>query len=49
MWHGDDMSVDLPKSEVINSHAKRCAVILQAETKAGRPGRILGAATIDLH
>jgi len=49
MWHGDDMSVDLPKSEVTRSRTKRCAVILQAETDAGQPGRILGAATIDLH
>jgi len=48
MWDGDDMSVDLPKSEVIKSHTKRCAVLLQAETDSGLPGRILGAATIDL-
>lgn len=48
MWHGEEMSVDLPKSEMAKAHAKRCAVLLQAETEAGLPGRILGAATIDL-
>ena len=49
MWDGDQMSVDLPKSEVTKAKAKRCAVILQAENDAGQPGRILGAATINLH
>jgi hypothetical protein len=49
MWDGDAMSVDLPKSEVTKAKAKRCAVILQAENDAGQPGRILGAATINLH
>jgi hypothetical protein len=49
MWDGDDMSVDLPKSEITKARTKRCAVILQAETDSGQPGRILGAATIDLH
>jgi hypothetical protein len=49
MWSGEDMAVDLPKSEMTNAHAKRCAVILQTETSSGLPGRILGAATIDLN
>jgi hypothetical protein len=49
MWHGDKMSVDLPKSEMTKAHTKRCAVILQDETDSGLPGRILGAATLDLH
>jgi hypothetical protein len=49
MWDGDDMSVDLPKSEITKARTKRCAVILQAETDSGQPGRILGVATIDLH
>lgn len=48
MWHGDDMTVDLPKSEMTKTNAKRCAVILQAETDNGLPGRILGAATLNL-
>ncbi len=49
MWNGDEMSVDLPKSEMAKAKAKNCAVILQAETKSGLPGRILGAATLDLN
>lgn len=49
MWHGEEMVVDLPKSEMSKAHAKRCAVILQTEADSGEPGRIIGAATIDLH
>ena len=49
MWSGGEMSVDLPKSEMTKAHAKSCAVILQAETEAGLPGRILGAAMMDLN
>lgn len=49
MWHGEKMVVDLPKSELTKAKAKRCAVIMQTENAAGQPGRILGAATIDLH
>jgi len=49
MWDGGDMTVDLPKSEMAKAKAKRCAVLLQEETDSGLPGRILGAATIDIH
>ena len=42
------MSVDLPKSEIKQADVNRCAVLLQAETKDGLPGPILGAATIDM-
>jgi hypothetical protein len=48
MWKGDDMSVDLPKSEFKHAGADRCAVLLQAETEDGLPGPILGAATIEM-
>ncbi len=48
MWKGERMSVDLPKSEVKHADVNRCAVLLQAETKDGFPGPILGAATIDM-
>lgn len=48
MWGGGEMSVDLPKSEMSKAHAKHCAVILQTETSNGLPGRILGAAMMDL-
>ena len=48
MWKGEAMSVDLPKSEIKQADVNRCAVLLQAETKDGLPGPILGAATIDM-
>ena len=46
MWKGDDMSVDLPKSEMAKAKTKRCAVLLQAETDNGLPGAVLGAAML---
>ena len=48
MWKGEDMSVDLPKSEFKHADIDRCAVLLQTETKDGLPGPILGAATIEM-
>ncbi len=48
MWKGEAKSFDLPKSEVKRADVNRCAVLLQAETKDGLPGPILGAATIDM-
>ena len=48
MWKGEAMSVDLPKSEIRHADVNRCAVLLQAETKDGLPGPILGAAMIDM-
>ena len=48
MWKGAAMSVDLPKSEIKQADVSQCAVLLQAETKDGLPGPILGAATIDM-
>jgi hypothetical protein len=47
MWKGDEMSVDLPKSEMTKTKTKRCAVLLQTETETGLPGPILGAAMLD--
>jgi hypothetical protein len=44
MWKGAAMSVDLPKSEMVQAKADHCAVILQTETDGGLPGAILGAA-----
>jgi hypothetical protein len=46
MWKGEPMSVDLPKSEIRQAKVGKCAVLLQAESESGLPGRILGAATI---
>ena len=45
MWKGEAMSVDLPKSEMAQAKADRCAVLLQTETADGLPGPIVGAAT----
>ncbi len=49
MWKGEKMSVDLPKSEMVQAKADRCAVFLQEETPAGLPGPILGASAIGVH
>jgi hypothetical protein len=46
MWKGDEMSVDLPKSEMAKAKTKRCAVLLQAESDSGLPGPVLGAAML---
>jgi hypothetical protein len=46
MWKGELMAVDLPKSEIKQAKVGSCAVLLQAESEGGLPGRILGAATI---
>jgi hypothetical protein len=47
MWKGEEMSVDLPKSEMAKAKTKRCAVLLQTESAAGLPGSVLGAAMLD--
>jgi hypothetical protein len=46
MWKGRPLSLDLPKSEMAQTGAERCAVLLQIEERDGRPGPILGAATV---
>jgi hypothetical protein len=46
MWKGEPMAVDLPKSEIKQAKVGSCAVLLQAESDGGLPGRILGAAAI---
>ena len=46
MWKGEPMSVDLARSEIKHAKVGSCAVLLQAESDGGLPGRILGAATI---
>jgi hypothetical protein len=47
MWKGAPMSVDLPKSEMNQAKAGRCAVVLQTEKEEGLPGVVLGAASLD--
>src|SRR5699024_353714 len=44
MWKGQEMSVDLPKSEMDQAKVSHCAVFLQTELGEGLPGPILGAA-----
>ena len=46
MWKGRPLSIDLPKSEMAQAGAERCAVILQIEQRGGLLGPIIGAATI---
>ena len=38
MWKGKAMSVDLPRSEMVQSKPDRCAVLVQAETVTACPG-----------
>ena len=45
MWKGEKMSVDLPKSEMMQAKADHCAVFLQSESSGGLPGAMLGAAS----
>jgi hypothetical protein len=47
MWKGAPMSVDLPRSEMNQAKAGRCAVVLQTEKDGGLPGVVLGAASLD--
>jgi hypothetical protein len=46
MWKGRALSIDLPKSEMVQTGAERCAILLQVEDDDGLPGKILGAAAI---
>jgi hypothetical protein len=46
MWKGEEMSIDLPKSEISREKVVRCAVLLQTEKGDGMPGPIIGAAAI---
>jgi hypothetical protein len=45
MWKGEEMSIDLGKSEIEQAKVGRCAVLLQTE-REGLPGPIIGAATM---
>jgi hypothetical protein len=49
MWKGSALSLSLPESELYESGADGCVVILQTEAVGGRPGTILGAAQIERH
>lgn len=45
MWKGEAKQLDLPKDKILKKADLGCAVLLQLE-HAGRPGAILGAATL---
>jgi hypothetical protein len=47
MWDGDEMTVELPISDIAGDHSVGCAVVLQTK-KNGVPGPILGAAKVAL-
>jgi hypothetical protein len=40
------MVIDIPLSMLREANADGCAVLLQIETSAGLPGRVLGAAIL---
>jgi hypothetical protein len=46
MWKGEEMTIDLPRSEMNQAKVRRCAVLLQSEKSGGLPGPILGAASL---
>ena len=46
MWKGEEMTIDLPRSEMNQAKVARCAVLLQSEKSGGLPGPILGAASL---
>ena len=48
MWHGAELSVDIPRSEMTRAKASREAVFLQTEDESGLPSQVIGAATIEL-
>lgn len=46
MWDGASMNVEIPANEIDAHNADGCAVLLQAITKDGSPGAIIGAAKL---
>ncbi|HWK64662.1 MAG TPA: DUF1223 domain-containing protein [Rhizobiaceae bacterium] len=46
MWHGAVARFEMPVSEIAKKGTGGCAVLLQAVSRDGAPGPILGAATI---
>ena len=47
MWHGREMRLEIPSSELKRKGAGGCAVLLQAMGVDGSPGPIIGAAILD--
>ncbi|RST88278.1 DUF1223 domain-containing protein [Aquibium carbonis] len=46
MWHGEDMRLEIPMSEVRRKGTGGCAALLQSLGKDGAPGAIIGAAVL---
>lgn len=46
VWHGREARFEMPMSEVAKKGAGGCAVLVQAMSRDGTPGRILGAAMV---
>ncbi|WP_187968655.1 DUF1223 domain-containing protein [Aquibium microcysteis] len=46
MWHGEDLRLEIPMSEVRRKGSGGCAALLQTLGKDGTPGRIIGAAVL---
>lgn len=46
MWHGDDLRLEIPISELRRKGSGGCAALLQSRGKDGGPGQIIGAAIL---
>lgn len=46
MWNGEQVTIDIPLSELASKEADGCAVLLQEATATGNPGAIIGAAIL---
>ena len=46
MWDGQNMDIEIPKDEIQAHKANGCAILLQANSEAGTPGAIMGAAIL---
>lgn len=46
MWHGEDLRLEIPMSEVLRKGSGGCAALLQTLGKDGAPGPIIGAAVL---
>jgi hypothetical protein len=46
MWKGEEMMVELPRSEYLKEKGYGCAILLQRMTDKGTPGEIIGATIV---
>ncbi len=46
MWHGEDLRLEIPLSELRRKGTGGCAALLQSIGKDGAPGAIIGAAVL---